>query len=129
MLIARALSPERLEELSAYGRSIGLELLIEVRDEVELRRALDAGAAMIGVNNRNLETLEIDATTSERVIPMIPAEVVAVAESGVRSRTEVERYACVGADAVLVGSVLSASSDPVAATRALCGVPRRSRGG
>ena len=129
LLIARALSPERLDELSAYGRSIGLELLIEVRDEDELRRALDAGATMIGVNNRNLETLEIDATTSERLIPMIPAGVVAVAESGVRSRPEVERYASVGADAVLVGSVLSASPDPVAATRALCSVPRRNRGG
>lgn len=129
LLIARALSPARLEELSAYGRSIGLELLVEVRDEDELRRALDAGATMIGVNNRNLETLEIDATTSERLVPGVPADVVAVAESGVRTRSEVERYAAAGADAVLVGSVLSASSDPVAATRALCGVPRRSRGG
>jgi len=129
LLIARALSPERLEEMSAYGRSIGLELLVEVRDEDELRRALDAGATMIGVNNRNLETLEIDATTSERLIPSIPAQLVAVAESGVRTRAEVERYANAGADAVLVGSALSASPDPIAATRALCGVPRRSRGG
>lgn len=129
LLIARALSPERLEALSAYGRSLGLELLVEVRDEDELRRALDAGATMIGVNNRNLETLEIDATTSERLIPAIPADIVAVAESGVRTRADVERFASRGADAVLVGSVLSASEDPVAATRALCGVPRRSRGG
>jgi Indole-3-glycerol phosphate synthase len=129
LLIARALSPDRLEELSAYGRSLGLELLVEVRDEDELRRALDAGATMIGVNNRNLETLEIDPTTSERLIPAIPADIVAVAESGVRTRADVERYALRGADAVLVGSVLSASDDPVAATRALCGVPRRSRGG
>ena len=129
LLIARALSPERLDELSAYGRSIGLELLVEVRDEDELRRALDAGATMIGVNNRNLETLEIDAATSERLIPNVPANVVAIAESGVRTRSEVERYARVGTDAVLVGSVLSASPDPVAATRALCGVPRKSRGG
>lgn len=129
LLIARALSPDRLEDLSAYGRSLGLELLVEVRDDDELRRALDAGATMIGVNNRNLETLEIDATTSERLIPIIPAAVVAVAESGVRTRAEVERYAGAGADAVLVGSVLSASADPVAATRALCGVPRSGRGG
>ena len=129
LLIARALSPERLEALSAYGRSLGLELLIEVRDEDELRRALEAGATMIGVNNRNLETLEIDATTCERLIPKIPSDLTAVAESGVRTRAEVERYAAAGADAVLVGSVLSASADPVAATRALCAVPRSGRGG
>ena len=129
LLIARALSPERLETLSAYGRSLGLELLVEVRDEDELRCALDAGATMIGVNNRNLETLEIDATTSERLIPAIPADIVAVAESGVRTRADLERYASCGADAVLVGSALSAAPDPVAATRALCGVPRRTRGG
>lgn len=129
LLIARAVSPARLEELSGYGRSIGLELLVEVRDEDELRRALDAGATMIGVNNRNLETLEIDATTSERLVPNVPANVLAVAESGVRTRSEVERSAAAGADAVLVGSVLSASPDPVAATRALCGVPRSGRGG
>jgi indole-3-glycerol phosphate synthase len=129
LLIARALSPARLEELVAYGRGLGLELLVEVRDDDELARALDAGATMIGVNNRNLESLEIDAGTAERLIPRIPSSVVAIAESGVRTRADVERYAACGADAVLVGSVLSAAPDPAASARTLTGVPRRARGG
>jgi indole-3-glycerol phosphate synthase len=84
---------------------------------------------MIGVNNRNLETLEIDRETAERLIPRMPSSVVAIAESGVRSRSDVERYAACGADAVLVGSVLSASMDPAGAARTLSGVARRTRGG
>jgi indole-3-glycerol phosphate synthase len=129
LLIARAVSPARLEELMAYGRAIGLELLVEVRDADELSRALAAGATMIGVNNRNLESLEIDPATAERLVPTIPPSLVAIAESGVRSREDVERYAACGADAVLVGSVLSASADPAQATAALAGVRRRPRGG
>ena len=84
---------------------------------------------MIGVNNRNLETLEIDPDTAGRLIPLIPADTLAIAESGVTSRADVERYAERGADAVLVGSALSAASDPVAATLAFAGVPRRRRDG
>ena len=128
LLIARALAPELLAELMREGAALGLELLVEIRDEAELERAMAGGATMIGVNNRNLETLVIDAATSERIIPLIPASVLAIAESGVRDRSDVERYAAVGADAVLVGSSLSAAQDPVAATRALIGVPRSDRG-
>jgi indole-3-glycerol phosphate synthase len=129
LLIVRALSPEQLRRLSRYATDIGLELLIEVRDEDELARALDAGATMIGVNNRNLETLVIDPATAERIIPLAPPSVVAIAESGVRERPDVERYAACGADAVLVGSALSAAPDPAAATRALVGVRRKERHG
>jgi indole-3-glycerol phosphate synthase len=128
LLIVRALSPERLPAMMRAGRDLGLELLVEVRDEVELERALAAGATMIGVNNRNLETLEIDAATCERIIPLIPRQLVAIAESGVRTLADVERYAACGADAVLVGSSLSAAEDPVAATRAIAAVARRPRG-
>ena len=127
LLIARAISPARLLEMMATGRSLGLEMLVEVRDEHELARALDGGATMIGVNNRDLETLEIDPTTCERIIPAIPRSVLAIAESGMRSRADVERYAACGADAVLVGSMLSASGDAAAATRALADVARRAR--
>ena len=129
LLIARALSPDQLAQMMRAGQSLGLELLVEVRDEAELERALAAGATMIGVNNRDLETLIIDPETSDRLIPMIPSHVVAIAESGVHTRADVERYAAVGADAVLVGSSLSASPDPTAATRAIVGVPRRHRAG
>jgi indole-3-glycerol phosphate synthase len=129
LLIVRALPPARLEKLVAYGRAIGLELVVEIRDEQELDRAIAAGARMIGVNNRDLETLEIDPGTAEHLIPLLPSHVIAIAESGIHGRADVERYAACGADAVLVGSVLSAASDPVAGTRSLAGVPRRSRGG
>jgi indole-3-glycerol phosphate synthase len=128
LLIVRALSPERLVEMMETGRALGLELLVEVRDERELERALDAGATMIGVNNRDLETLDIDPTTAERIIPLMPRAITAIAESGVHARADVERYALIGADAVLVGSSLSAAGDPAAATRTLTGVPRRPRG-
>jgi indole-3-glycerol phosphate synthase len=128
LLIARALDPARLRELLAVGGALGLELLVEVRDERELERAIDGGATMIGVNNRDLETLVIDPSTSDRIIPLIPPGIVAIAESGIQTRADVERYAAVGADAVLVGSSISAARDPVAATRSLAGVARRSRG-
>jgi indole-3-glycerol phosphate synthase len=128
LLIVRALAPDRLREMLDVARRLELEALVEVRDEAELDRALECGATMIGVNNRDLETLVIDATTAERLVPRIPAHVIAVAESGVASRADVERYAARGADAVLVGSSISAAADPVQATRALAGVPRRARG-
>jgi len=128
LLIARALHPDRLVALVDEGRALGLELLVEVRDEDELETAIRSKATMIGVNNRDLETLVIDPATCDRLIPLIPADVVAVAESGVQTRADVERYATIGADAVLVGSVLSASADPRQATRAITGVSRRTRG-
>ena len=127
LLIARALSPARLGQMMRYAEALELEVLVEVRDEEELARALGEGATMIGVNNRNLETLEIDPGTSDRLIPLIPAGVVAIAESGVRGRPDVERYAAVGAHAVLVGSSLSAAADPAAATRSLTLVQRSER--
>ena len=127
LLIARALAPDVLTAMMQLGRALELELLVEVRDEAELERALAEGATMIGVNNRDLETLRIDPATSDRLIPLIPSHVVAIAESGVKSRADVERYGAVGADAVLVGSSLSSSPNPMAATRALSGVPRRPR--
>lgn len=129
LLIVRAVSPEQLATLMSCGKDIGLELLVEVRDEAELELALALGAIMIGVNNRDLETLVIDPSTAERLIPRIPPDVVAIAESGITTRADVERYAAVGADAVLVGSSLSSAADPIAATRALTGIPRRDRAG
>ena len=129
LLIARALAPHRLSEMIRIGFALGLELLVEIRDDAELDRALVDGATMIGVNNRDLETLVIDPATCDRLIPRIPSHIIAIAESGVSGRPDVERYAALGADAVLVGSSLSMSPDPEAATRALAGVPRRQRAG
>ena len=127
LLIARALSPDRLQEMARAARSLALEVLVEIRDDGELERALECGATMIGVNNRNLETLVIDPATAERLIPKIPRGLVAIAESGVRTRGDVQRYAVCGADAVLVGSSISGATDPVQATREITAVPRHPR--
>jgi indole-3-glycerol phosphate synthase len=99
-------------------------VLVEVRDEDELQRALDVGATIIGINNRNLETLVIDPATAERMLELVPSAVIAIAESGVSIRADVERVAFCGADAVLVGSVISAADNPILAVRGLSGVPR-----
>jgi indole-3-glycerol phosphate synthase len=124
LVIVRAVPPARLHDLISAGADVGLEILVEVRDERELDLALSLNASLVGVNNRNLETLEIDAGTSLRILPLIPRGVVAIAESGVKSAADVERVAMAGADAVLVGSALSGSSDPEAAVRSLTGVAR-----
>jgi indole-3-glycerol phosphate synthase len=124
LVIARAVSPTQLEKLLDAGADVGLDILVEVRDERELDLALSLNATLIGVNNRNLETLEIDPQTSVRLLPLIPRNVIAIAESGVRSVADVERLAAAGADAVLVGSELSASRDPEAAVRSLTGIRR-----
>jgi indole-3-glycerol phosphate synthase len=124
LVIARAVPPARLKELIKAGHDVGIEILVEVRDTGELDLALSLDARLIGVNNRNLETLEMDAETSLRLLPLIPREIIAVAESGVKSIADVTRLAAAGADAVLIGSELSASADPEAAVRALTGVAR-----
>jgi len=122
LLIARGLSLSALPELIEAGTAIGLDLLVEVRDVAELERALDAGATIIGVNNRNLETLVIDHDTVERILPLIPRHVVAIAESGMVSRDDVQRAARAGADAVLIGSAVSAAEDAGAIVGSLTGV-------
>jgi indole-3-glycerol phosphate synthase len=127
LLIARSLHPRALASLAAQAQALSLEALIEVRTEAELDKALSIGAAIIGVNSRDLETLAVDITVAERLVPLVPAQCVAIAESGVRSRGDVERLATSGADAVLVGSALSAALDVAAAVRALTGVGRGSR--
>jgi indole-3-glycerol phosphate synthase len=124
LVIARAVAPARLKELVQAGQDAGIEILLEVRDERELDLALNLGAALIGVNNRNLETLEIDPDTSARLLPLIPSAIVAIAESGVQSAADIRRVASAGADAVLVGSELSKSADPEKSVRALVDVPR-----
>lgn len=127
LLIARALSPHRLREMAVAAAELGLETLVEVRDEREMADALSVRATIIGVNNRDLETLAVDPAASERLLPLVPRDRIAIAESGVQTRDDVERFAACGADAVLVGSSVSASDDPAAAVRALVGVARHGR--
>ena len=128
LLIARGLAPARFTQLARFAAGIGLELLLEVRSEQELERALAVPAGVIGVNNRNLETLVIDDEVSARLVPLVPSDRIAVYESGVADRLGVERAAALGADAVLVGSALSRSADGARGVAALLGVRRRARG-
>lgn len=129
LLIVRALSPADLPKLMDAARQLELEPFVEVRDEAELERALEAGAELIGVNSRDLETLQVDDTVPERLIPLIPAHLIAVWESGVRSVADVRRAADCGADAVLVGSALSQSADPAGLVADLANVQRVPRHG
>lgn len=127
LLIVRALSPSDLTRMMDAMAECGLEAIVEIRDEAELMRALSVDARVIGVNNRNLETLVIDTATAPRVIPAIPPDRVAVAESGMQTADDVMPAAAAGADAILVGSAISASSDPQAAVRALSRIARIER--
>lgn len=127
LLIVRALSPELLPRLVDVASEAGLGVLMEIRDEGELARALEVNASVIGVNNRNLETLIIDVDTAPTLIPHIPADRIAVAESGMQQVEDLARPCAAGADAVLIGSAISAAVDPEAAVRALARVPRRAR--
>lgn len=124
LLIARALPREVLSELVFIARMLGIEPLVEVRDEHQLDDALSAGALLIGVNNRNLETLELDPAISVQLLPLVPVTHIAIYESGVQDRTDVESAAACGADAVLVGSSVSAAPDASAAVALLTQVPR-----
>lgn len=112
LLIARILPPGRLEALHRHAVSRGLDVLLEVHDEAEVDRALAAGVSIIGVNNRDLDTLEVDPGRALSLRPRIPADVVSVAESGVSSRDDVRRIEDAGFDAVLIGEALVTSSDP-----------------
>jgi indole-3-glycerol phosphate synthase len=127
LLIARALAPVKLAELMSVADDLRIEPLVEVRTEAELMLALELGARVIGINSRDLETLDVDATVPERLLQLVPNGVIAVAESGIETLADVENRARWGADAVLVGSIFSASDDPEAAVRALSTVRRSPR--
>lgn len=121
LLIVGALDDEALRGLLAAARRLGLAALVEVHDRAELRRALDAGAGIVGVNSRNLRTLAVDPGVLEALAPEIPRGVVGVAESGIRTREDIERLGRLGYGAFLVGERLIADPDPGAALRELTG--------
>ena len=112
LLIAAMLDPPVLGILMHAARRYGIEALVEVHDEEDLARAVDSGATLIGVNNRDLRTLEVDLATSERLAPKIPDSAVRVAESGIGSRADIERLMRSGFEAFLVGEHLMRSADP-----------------
>ena len=121
LLIARLLSPEMLASFIALTMELGMTPLVEVHDEEELAAALSAGAPVIGVNNRNLDTFATDLGTSLRLASLMPPGVVKVSESGINNRRDVERLTHVGFDALLVGETLMRAGDPGAKLRELLG--------
>ncbi len=103
LLIAKALSRKELKELVSYSHHLGMEALVEIHDKVDLVKAIFAGANIIGINHRDLETFKIDMGLSERLIPLIPNGKVIVAESGIDSHDTIVELSRVGADAFLIG--------------------------
>jgi indole-3-glycerol phosphate synthase len=126
LLIVAMLPDGRLRDLLALGREIGMEPLVEVHTVEELDRALAAGARIVGVNNRNLKTLDVRVETSFELIDRIPDDCIAVSESGLRSHNDLQRLRGAGFDAFLIGEFLMLAPDPAAALRDLLGsTPRQ----
>ncbi len=119
LLIVAALSDAELHQLHASATEAGLTALVEVHDARELQRALDVGAQVIGVNNRDLQTLRVDLETSLRLAERMPSGVVKVAESGLRTAADLHRLRAAGYDAFLIGEHLMQSPDPGEALAAL----------
>lgn len=129
LLIAAILDDEELARLGDLAGRIGLSALVEVHDARDARRALASGATLIGVNQRDLHSFEVDVTHAATVIADLPRDVTTVAESGLRTRADVQRAALAGFDAVLVGEVFVTSSNPRQAVRDFTGVSRGAHDG
>ena len=123
LLIVAALGQTDLVRLQARAWDLGLAALVEVHDEEELTRAIDSGARVIGVNNRDLRTLQVDVDASDRLAARVPRGVVAVSESGLRSRADLERLAVAGYRAFLIGERFMTDPDPARAIGDLIGSP------
>jgi len=119
LLIAAALRPAELKVLHDHATRHGLDALVEVHDARELAIALDVGARIVGVNNRNLRTLQVDVHASEALIAQIPCDVVAVSESGLKSADDVMRLRALGYRAFLIGETFMTATEPGASLRAL----------
>jgi indole-3-glycerol phosphate synthase len=121
LLIVAALSKSQLKDFYDLSTELAMAVLVEVHTEDELERALEISPRIIGVNSRNLKTLEVDSAGFQRLLPRIPDSIIRVAESGISSRKEVEFAQEFGADAVLVGEALVRAGDPISALHDLMG--------
>jgi len=121
LLIAKALETEKLKKLFDFAKNIGLEVLFEIHDEEDLKKALEIGADIIGFNHRNLETFEMDMDLSKRLIPLLPKDVIVVAESGINDFETVKKLSKNGVDAYLVGEHFMRQDDIKKAVLALKG--------
>jgi indole-3-glycerol phosphate synthase len=122
LLIVAALEQADLVRLQSRARELGLASLVEVHDEAELARAVASGATLIGVNNRNLRTLAVDVSASDRLAAKMPSGVVGVSESGLQTRADLERLAAAGYRAFLIGERFMTDADPARAMSELIGV-------
>ncbi len=122
LLIAKALGRRELKELVDYAFHLGLEVLVEVHDKIDLTKAIFAGANIIGINHRNLETFEMDMELGRKLIPLIPNSKIIVAESGIHDHETVVELSKTGADAFLVGEHFMRQEDIAEAVRELKGV-------
>lgn len=128
LLIASILSEEELKDLITLGRELGMDALVEIHSDAELKKAVDAGASIIGINNRDLKTLRVDPDRAKRLIPHIPKGIAIVVESGLRTHEELLTYKSLGANAFLVGSTLMKSKDIAGALQKLLGKKETSIG-
>jgi indole-3-glycerol phosphate synthase len=119
LFIVAMLEQGELKELITLAQEYGLDALVEVHDETELGEALEAGAAIVGVNNRNLKTFEVDLETSERLAKIIPDDRLFVVESGIHNRADISRLLDAGADAFLIGEHFLTSADAAETLRGL----------
>ncbi|MDH7576291.1 MAG: indole-3-glycerol phosphate synthase TrpC [Bacillota bacterium] len=132
LLLASLLSLETLREFVALANSLGMASLVEVHDEEELTRALESGTNLIGINNRDLNTFQIDLSTTERLKKLIPAEYLSVSESGIKTKLDWERIAQTGVDGVLIGEAFMRAQNPTAQMLTFLGLrrhPESSEGG
>jgi len=127
LLIAAILDRGALAELASLAGDLGMAALVEAHTEPEVRSALAVRAALVGINNRNLDTLETSLDVTRRLRPLVPPDVTVVAESGIEARRDVEEMERLGVAAVLVGTALMRSADPAARVRELLGVPAHPR--
>jgi indole-3-glycerol phosphate synthase len=121
LLIARILEEERLREYAALAASLGMSALVEVHSGGELDLALRAGAVLVGINNRDLDTFRTDLATTLELAPRVPAGMTVVGESGIQTRDDIERLLDAGVHAFLVGETLMKASDPAAKLKELTG--------
>ena len=119
LLIVRYLDDEKLSELLAEARSLGLDALVETHSEEEIKRAVAVGADIIGVNCRDLSNFTVDVSISERLLKAIPDGIVKVAESGIKTNADIARLRAAGANAFLIGTTLMKSQDPLNELRRL----------
>ena len=122
LLICSILSPSQLSEYMSLCDELGLSALVEAHDEAEIQAALNAGARVVGVNNRNLKDFTVDTSNSQRLRSLLPSGVLFVSESGVKSAEDVADLRKIGADAVLIGETLMRATDKAAKLRELKGI-------